>query len=336
MAGRTRILLIVGGLACASLLSSGVAFAQAPMEAGAPAFGENWRVTLDLSGGLSVNGRGDLVFERAVGIDAHKVISGRGGDWGTLVMQGYVMGVNPIRGDNGPADTMFMYKIFNLNVSRFSRGLFNVRVGHFEVPFGLEHVVNTNGTLRDFMHGSNLGMKADWGAGVNGSWQSGEYEVTWSRGTGNAPFAESTSNVVAGRIGTPSDGNVVVGGSFYSGLDRRRVGADVMWYRGLYGVLGETAIGSDLGPGGADWRGVVNSLLELNRTTEDNRVLTYFQTRVSSHDGGGSWTTGVAGALGLRVAVDTHWSFDTEYSAGLRPSGSARGRVLRSQARYRF
>ena len=274
--------------------------------------------------------------DHAIGIDSHKVFSGPKGDWGTLMMQGYVMGVEPMRGSDGSGAAMFMYRIFNLNVTRFGRGRFNVRVGHFEIPFGLEHVVNTNGTLRDFMHGQNLGLKADWGAGVNGTLGGAEYQFTVSRGTGNAPFAQSPSAVFAGRVGTPSNGNVVVGASAFSGLERRRFGADVAWYRGLYGVLAETAVGDDRAEDSGTRLGAANTLVEVNRTTGDDRALAYLQGRFFRQETADGWTSAVSTAAGIRFAVDTHWSVSAEYAHALRPSSSGQGRVVRAQLRYRF
>ena len=35
-----------------------------------------------------------------------------------------------------------------------------------------------------WVHGANIGVKADWGATVNGELESFDYEFSWSRGTG--------------------------------------------------------------------------------------------------------------------------------------------------------
>ena len=232
---------------------------------------------------------------------------------------------------------MFMYRIFNLNVTRFGRGRFNVRVGHFEIPFGLEHVVNTNGTLRDFMHGQNLGLKADWGAGVNGTLGGAEYQFTVSRGTRNAPFAQSPSAVFAGRVGTPSNGNVVVGASAFSGLERRRFGADVArdprpgtacWRRRPSATIAQEDPGTRLG--------AANTLVEVNRTTGDDRALAYLQGRFFRQETADGWTSAVSTAAGIRFAVDTHWSVSAVLRHALRPSSSGQGRVVRAQLRYRF
>jgi hypothetical protein len=305
----------------------------------------NWRITVDLSGGLVVHDRGNRVLaQNVVGFDTHKVITGPAGDWGTLVMQGYLTRMDHLAGPVDGGDASFMYRIFNLNITRFGRGRFNVRVGHFEIPFGLEHGVNTNGTLRDFMHGDNLGLKADWGAGVNGTWSAGEYEVTWSRGTRPAVPTEQNSYVVAGRVGTPANRNVVLGGSVFAGrvadatglVDRRRAGVDMTWYRGLYGVMAEVARGRDTYPDLAASRQVLNTLLEVNRGSEDERVFTYVQARLFSEDAGLGWTQRRTGALGLRIVLDNHWSVSGEYARRMPGSADATPAALGLQARYRF
>ena len=46
-------------------------------------------------------------------------------------------------------------------------GRFNIKMGHFEMPYGIEHTINSNGTLRQFS--TNLGTKVDWGVTFNGT-----------------------------------------------------------------------------------------------------------------------------------------------------------------------
>lgn len=340
-------------------------------------FGENLRFTVDLSTRAAVSSSGDVSYQNVIGVDTHKVFTGEGGDWATLVMQGYLTRIDNAASHppffDGPDDTEFVYRIVNLNFTRFGRGRFNVRIGHFEIPFGLEHIVNTNGTLRDFMHGPNLGVKADWGAGINGSWTLGEYEFTWSRGTGNTPFSKGNPYILAGRVGTPSNANVVLGASVFRGrvwnpgatrawsagvraapgylsesdplldeaieaglINRYRVGVDLQWYRGRSGLLAEVAYGQDSGPAGWGHQGVFNTLVELSRSNGDERLNAYFQGRLFSRDGGSEWGRTLTGALGARYAVDNHWAVSGEYARSVLSSGGSRGGALRSQLRYRF
>jgi len=337
----------------------------------------NLRFTADLSSRVGVDNRGGVFFENVVGLDVHKVISGAHGDWGTVILQGYLTRIDNQASHppffDGPHDTELVYRIANLNITRYGRGRFNIRVGHFEIPFGLEQVINTNGTLRDFMHGANLGLKADWGAGVNGSSPHVEYEVTLSRGTGNSISGHGSPYALAGRVGTPSDANFVIGASAFQGrvwnpgavrqwsidirsdssygkdldpllegtvttglIERRRVGVDVQWYRGLYGVLAEAAYGHDSGPSGWGRRDVLNTLVEINRGSSDGRVNAYVQGRLFTREPVQERNRTLASALGVRLAVNAHWALSAEYATSLLSPSGTWGSTTRSQIRYRF
>ena len=43
------------------------------------------------------------------------------------------------------------------------KGRLNFRIGHFDVPFGLEQNVDTHSTLVQLMPMRNIGFKKDWG-----------------------------------------------------------------------------------------------------------------------------------------------------------------------------
>jgi hypothetical protein len=322
------------------LVIASSAVAQSPPESRRT----NLRLTVDLSAD-AVSGADGTTVLGTVGVDSHKVFGDRRGDWATVVMQGYWTRADH-QSDGRPGDTSFMYRIFNINLTRYGRGKFNVRVGHFEVPFGLEQVVNTNGTLRDYMHGHNIGIKADWGVGLNGAWRRGEYEVAWSRGTESSLTAKHGSYLVSGRVGTPSDGNLVFGASALRGKvvdatsplgvsDRLRLGADVAWYRGAYGLLAESAYGTDGDPERGVRRSVSNSLVEVNRTDIADHLTTYLQARLFSRETAPGWRRQHSAALGLRYALDGHWSTSAEY-ARAAPAEGLRGHTLRVQLRHRF
>ena len=305
---------------------------------------ENLRFTVDLSSRAGVSDAGDAAYQNVIGFDLHKVVSGARGDWGTVVLQGYLTRIDsqpkhPPFFDDAD-DLEFVYRIVNFNLTRYGRGRFNVRVGHFEIPFGLEHLINTNGTLRDFMHGPNLGLKADWGAGVNGSFPRFEYEVTVSRGTGNRFFAAGGPFVVAGRVGTLRNANVVVGVSAFQGhvwnpgatrqwgagldpldspvtptfddtvldgvlarglISRRRFGLDLQWYRGLFGLLVDAAYGQDYGPNGWGSQAVFNNLVEFNWTNVDGRVNAYVQSRLFTREAVARWNRSLTSVVGTRT-----------------------------------
>ena len=115
----------------------------------------------------------------AVGLDLHHVFSSSTGpDLGTLRLQGYALRADlpnnpPLFGDN---HWEWTDRISDFNFTRFSAKGVNVRLGHYQVPYGLEQTQSTYGTLRDYMSRTNLGIKADWGVTLNGQLPDYEYE----------------------------------------------------------------------------------------------------------------------------------------------------------------
>lgn len=192
---------------------------------------ENYLGVVDLSTRhLFADGRYGTVNH--IGVDARYVLSGRNGDIGTLLFQPFVQ----IADGAGPAQDDFQWRMTNFNFTGVGHGRFNIRVGHFELPFGLEQVIDTNGTLEQLQNGSALGLKADWGASINGVLPRFEYEFAFMVGGGNA-LSTLARGYFVGRVATPSDRPFWIG---VSGLDgeletptgleeRTRTGIDLGW-----------------------------------------------------------------------------------------------------------
>ncbi len=222
---------------------------------------ENLRVSIDGSARTVWNGSNELTRFIFAGLDVHKVVSTQQRDWVTLTLQSYLTRV-----DNGPQgphpifddadDWALVWRIFNANIKILKDGGLNLCLGHLELPFGLEYPINTNGSLRNYQHQRNFkGIKADWGVSLNGTVNRFEYEVAWTRGTGNR-YRDQGSGAFSGRVGTARNGNLVWGLSFLEGdlltpintlFACRRLGADVQWYVRQWGLLGEVAVGRDAG-----------------------------------------------------------------------------------------
>jgi len=305
------------------------------------------RLTIDLSSRMSVNtDSGDVSAAQFMGVDMHKVFSGKKGDWGTAVVQGYVTRIDNQKKHpgffEGPDDWELVYRIVNFNYTALARGRFNIRVGHFEIPYGLEHLINTNGTLRDYMHGRNMGVKGDWGVGVNGDFDKLGYEVALSRGSGNAYFSTGNPYILAGRVGTPRDQRVVTGFSYMVGdiarpgtprlvLHRTRFGPDIQVHRGPWSVLGEASYGRDAGTG------VFNGLVELDWHTPRESWLIYTQTRFFNQVIATRWDDAGSALVGVRFAPGGHWAFSAQIGQELTAFGAAaRGGVGSIQIRYRL
>ena len=354
--GRTLMLI---GAALAVQLSGGVSAADAQTltlpeatlaPGSAPGPFDNLRLTLDLSSRATyVEAQDDWTFLQFIGVDAHNVFTGPEGDWGTLVLQGYLTRIDnadpaPPLFDDGD-DWEFVYRIFNFNYTGLSRGKLNFRVGHQEIPFGLEHLVNTNGTLRQYIQPQNLGVKADWGAGVNGVFPDFEYEVAVTTGSGNELELNNGTFTVGGRIGTPRDASTVWGLSAFHGevasaagpdgfVRRSRLGLDVTHWLGSVGLKGEISGGRDFDTD------VINMIGEVNWRTPEENVLLWAQVRSFNRFNGNPTDTrddAVSTSVGVRYSPDAHWTFSTQFTQDLSRFGNAESSSdVALQVRYRF
>lgn len=257
---------------------------------------ENLRWTIDLSSRGIVDTRVQkLRGIQAIGLDFHKVFTRGTKDWGTLVAQLYFTRIDRLRARpyffDDAHDSELVVRIFNFNFTALFDGRFNIRAGHFDIPYGLEYSINTNGTLRQFLTVANLGLKNDFGLTVNGVLKYFEYEIALSRGTWNEYYARNEPFIYSGRIGSGRENNLIAGLSGFYGevagpsptgtlirdrlsqqlarrttIRRWRLGLDFQYYWNRFGVIGETSYGLDgsrsdrSGRGQQKW----NSLVELS------------------------------------------------------------------------
>jgi hypothetical protein len=275
----------------------------------------------------------------AVGADLFHVFpSSSGGDLGTLRLQGYAL-----RADGLPAtpgffddthDWEWTYRIFDFNYTRFARDGVNIRLGHYQLPYGLEQTQSTYGTLRDYLSMSNMGIKADWGVTLNGQLTDYEYEVSLSRGSGRLYEDLDENYIVAGRIGTPREENFALGASFMSGrlpkggfAHRERIGVDAIWTLPAVTVLSELNFGKN---GETD---VASGLLEVNCTSAAETELAYVQLFGTDTEGDDKYwaTVGALHHVGNGVTLSTQWKVDLDANDGKEPS-----EAFMLQLRYRF
>ena len=308
-------------------------------------FTDNLRWTIDLSSRAAIfTDTGRTGTTNIVGLDLHKVFSDSQGDWGTLIIQLYVTRIddipNPPPFFESDEDWELVTRITNFNYTGLAGGRFNIKAGHFEIPFGLEVPINTNGTLRQMITARNLGVVADWGAGVNGVVPEAgvEYEVTISRGTGIEYFDRGDPFIVAGRVGTSGEKDINFGLSALHGeiagrvdtIRRTRIGIDGQWYTGPIGLLGEVSLGRN------DDDDVVNALVELNSQNTVETVTGYMQARIFTQRFDTGWNDAISLAWGLRFTPDAHWALSTQYEQNLTVFQGSRDGVLSLQLRYRF
>jgi hypothetical protein len=220
----------------------------------------------------------------AYGLDLQHVISNGERDVATILFQPYLVSLRenprpPYYFDDGN-DTSIQWRYTFINYTGFSSGLFNIRAGHMEVPFGAEGFeFDTGGTLRQLL--TNTGIKVDWGVSVNGGNRYFEYEVARTKGSGMEWRSSGDPHLLSGRIGTSTRYNHVVGYSVLNGdiwtpkgtVARARQAIDYRGFSGAWRIIAELSAGDDNGYG-RDSR-----LVELARTAGNGNWQAYAQLR---------------------------------------------------------
>ncbi|MDX2370255.1 MAG: hypothetical protein QNK36_17920 [Colwellia sp.] len=274
-------------------------------------FGENSRWSIDASTRITHNtDKNTNSFMHVIGLDVHKVFSNKQHDIGTLTFQPYVVKLNNVKSapfifDDGD-DTQLTWRIANFNYTGLAHGKFNIRVGHFEVPFGLEYQVDTNGTLRQLTT-SDRGIKADWGVSVNGILPNLEYEIALTRGSGNDFDSTDDPHIFSGRIGTPSQKNFATGLSWFAGdvlgangvTQRKKVGLDASYYHYQWQFMVELSAGETAG------NDTTNAFTEAMWKNAREEIVTYIQVGYKS--------TKINDGLSDRINSTSYWVAGIEW-----------------------
>jgi hypothetical protein len=271
--------------------------------------GQNSRGAIDIASRVSTNlDTQEYAFLNVVGIDIHKVFSSDTTDIGTLTLQPYLVKLNNVKNppfifDDGD-DTKLTWRITNFNFTALNQGKFNIRLGHFEVPFGLEYQIDTNGTLRQ-LTSAQRGIKTDWGFSINGILPQFEYEVALTRGSGIEFTRKDDPHLFSGRIGSLSNKNTVVGLSWLTGdvlgpngtIEQKHMGLDASYYYYQWQFMAESSLGK------VDENNAVNGFVEAlwRNAKEDIAVYTqveYQRAEIdhktsSKSDSTSYWTAGV-------------------------------------------
>jgi hypothetical protein len=297
----------------------------------------------DVSGGRDGSGR--LHF---LGIDSHNTFRRDGRNAVTTIFQLYAAKTDGLVRYPGFFDSdddwELVPKIISANFHVSGDGRFNVLVGRPEILYGLEASIDTAGTLRQLITAPNIGLKADWGVGINGEGRRLRYDLTLTRGSGLKYRRGGDPWAVTGRIGTAGGdqaffGTTGAGFSFFSGnvrlpngrfIERRRVGIDGQWYRGPLGLMTEISVGED------DDADVVAGFAELNLVSRNTRFASYGQARLFRKKPLSTWQDQKSWALGVRYMPTRRLSFAVQYlreTEILAPRGEET--VFQLQMRYR-
>jgi len=275
----------------------------------------------------------------ALGLDYFNVFSSSKGDIGTLVFQPYLVRLDARNFvpdvSSKESNSGLIWRMANFNFTGLGRGRANVRVGHFELPFGLEQIAQTNGTLNQMNALANTGLKTDWGVSLNGEVPGLEYELGFMRGGGNGLKTDANGYFV-GRIGLPRynawwlgvsgvSGELEVGGDL-TDLDAVAIDGGVRFSSGLHLMLEYTAQEID---------SVSNRHLfsELGYTSRSEALVTYFQWRLGDTPINFGSANIPRAALGLRYEPSRWWSASMEVQRRAKSERGSRAFLL--QLRFR-
>lgn len=280
---------------------------------------QNSRFAIDISSKISRNiDTHHSAISHVFGLDFHKVFTADSGDIGTLVFQPYIVSLNnvpnpPFFFDDGD-DTELTWRIANFNYTALSDGKFNIRFGHFEIPFGLEQNLDTNGTLRQYTF-SDRGIKADWGISFNGILTNLDYEIALTRGSGNEVKSQGNPYIISGRLGTPSHENFVVGLSWFYGdvlggsgiTERKYLGLDFAYYYHNWELLLEVSGGQ------TEQVDTVNLLMEVSWRSALENLHLYAQWKNSQLKPDIDWEAGDDFIAGLRWFPSSNFEISTQF-----------------------
>jgi len=313
--------------------------------------GDNSRFALDLSSRIVNISRGDSSntgYMQQLGVDIHKVISAPRKDLATVVIQLYAARIDNLNPHppffDSENDWEILKKINTINITALSRGSFNILLGHVELPYGLEYSIDTNTTLRQTPISQNLGLKADWGGGINGNINSIQYDVVVTRGSGMEYDSNGSPYAITGRIGSafgsqsyfPNSGwglslfhgELLQGGSK---IKRSRAGIDYQRTYGAFGLLSEFSWGKD---DGMD-RGML--FAEGSWTSVNEQLFAYTQLNAALKDTTAAWDDKLTWVIGLDLFHASGFSLSFQYSNDIRSfDKSIETELLQFQLRYRI
>ena len=267
-----------------------------------------------------------------MGIDALKVLQGPRGDLGRITVQLYMtklVGAEAIPGPfDGEDDAELIFRNVHADFRVLPGRALALRVGHFEVPFGLEYVIETNGTLHQITSGANLGVKGDWGVAAHGIVSDFEYEVALQRGGGNSWKTNDSPYIASGRVGTRRDRRLSGGISVLNGavhsyaspldpVERSRLGVDLRWIGGRYEVLGEYSLGE------TDGQDTSLGFVELDYLARDGAWIAYSQYRRSTTETTSGTESSSSVALGWRYEPNNDLAFSFQYARPIHTTNAS-------------
>lgn len=269
-------------------------------------------------GGSWSQEKNKVAGQQSMGFEALKKLSGKRGDWATIFFQlrflrydNHYMLMNDEKMYYAQLDGEDDWKVeFHDAYFKYTpnfKGRLNLRLGHFDVPYGLEENVDTHSTLVQLMSMRNIGFEKDWGISIGGQFPKFDYNFALTRGSGMEYIDRGQNYLLSARLGTPADRNFFAGisGLYAEPIDRMavmrgkkmammeepdtwfasttepadniirrwRMGVDSIYLYGPFTFKGEVSYGEDIN------QDIVNSLAEIDYLFPNQKMqlITQFQ-----------------------------------------------------------
>jgi hypothetical protein len=161
----------------------------------------------------------DFLHRDSVGVEGYGKLTGERGDWATVALQLRLVRYLDLDMDNRvilrDEEWEPEFHTTYINLKGFF-GRLNLKIGHLEIPFGLEPTIDTHSVLVPSTAMVNLGAMQDWGASLNGQLRWFDYEVALTSGAAMLanfnPFRHEKGMYLASmRIQPVLSGNTQVG-----------------------------------------------------------------------------------------------------------------------------
>ena len=300
----------------------------------------NSRFSFDLSTRTSYNDRvKEFTFQEFIGFDFHTFINYKGLDIGSIVLQPYLNRID--NGKSSPSfyddnhDWEFIFRTLTFTYTGLGPQAPWIKLGHFELPFGLDHRKDTNGKLHQYSIARATGLKIDWGVSLGQDFENWYYEAALTRGSGVTYRDRNEPYAFIGRIAHDHD-TWSAGLSYFSGEVLKNKTAkriktlafDFEYYINSYGILSEIYIGQE------DNEMFSGALLEFNWNSYDQLSTLYTQIFIKEHEINSTTSSIVFGGEYL---LSQHFEASAQLNFSLsRFPERERQNVFEIQFRYRF
>ncbi|MCM8533475.1 MAG: hypothetical protein NE330_20070 [Lentisphaeraceae bacterium] len=301
---------------------------------------ENSRFSVDLTSRSTYNERiQEVSFQEFIGFDFHTFIEDNGQTIGEVVLQPYLYRVDssttvaPYYDDSHNWEVIFRTITFTFTGLGVQRPWF--KIGHFELPFGLDHRKDTNGDLHQYSIVKATNLKIDWGLSMGQEFEHWYYETSLTRGSGVKYRDRENPYAITSRVAHDHD-TWSTGLSFFSGeiLKKKKLkkvlvaAIDYELYFGSYGLASELYLGQE------DGSSVRGGLLEINWQTFDLQNLLYTQLFFKDKENNSTQSSII---LGGEHSLTRKLSISAQVNFALSDFHSHdRQNVFDIQLRYRF